>query len=791
MVNIDTKDFCQKEFLNPPKENNVIYTWVWNEPVDKKLISTQLDEFSKAGIGGIYIMSLPRNFRPDTMQTTLQPEYLSKEFFDCISHAFKKAKELGMQLWIYDEGGWPSGGACGKTAAQNPEATECVLCKRSVYLKKSETYVPPKNTLAVFYGKKRLKAGFIAPGDMTLTEFYTARCQPNPNRVDITNKSVTDTFISNTYEAYKSGLGEVFDEAVAIFTDEPTVIGKIIPKNFFELFVSKYGYAIEDFFYCIDDESMATTQKEQLARIDYGRLIGELFCENYCQRLAKWCAQNNKKFAGHLDLDHIPHGGAKQGYFSHLHALRQFDIPGVDVIWHQIKMPSEASAPVEEGAPFFPRLASSAAHQAGNKLSLTESLAVYGDGVTPDEFRYVLNYQAIRGINVFNIMLAASGSSKASALVERPVFSPKKPGFYNLEHLNTYFKRLSYLLKLGSSQIDTALYIPCADFWANDKASKEAAESYVSLGMQLEKQNIEFDIIDDYTIIDAAITDDGLTIGNASYKKIIVPKCRFVPDDVLDKIKPYIINLPSADTDTCIRTMKRKLDSGNLLFVFNEGCENAETTIDTDGEKLYRLNLSSGEVTILTSKKITIPSGDIAVIYTSQNNLDTVSDEAEYAIDLKDFEITKKEKFTITPSGISMDSVPINTEITNDFSGEITYRAHYELPEEPKSNERYKIVLEDTAVSARIFIDSKPAATLGITPMQTVVKGSMLQKQGEIEIIAANTAANEIVAKNDVIKSHPKAIYGPYHDSSIIYERNAPAIKSGKVKIIKLTSSNR
>ena len=34
-----------------------------------------------------------------------------------------------------------------------------------------------------------------------------------------------------------------------------------------------------------------------------------------------------------------------------------------------------------------------------------DQLGVYGDGVTPDEFKYVLNYQAIRGINIFNIMV--------------------------------------------------------------------------------------------------------------------------------------------------------------------------------------------------------------------------------------------------------------------------------------------------------------------------------------------------------------------------------------------------
>ena len=782
------KSFNIKDFINPAKENNVIYTWVWNEPINAALIDNQLFEFAKAGIRGIYILPMPENFRPTSMKTTLSPKYLSDDFFKCVKHVACKAKELDIELWLYDEGGWPSGGACGKTVSQNPKARETVLYERLVLLKSGEKYALASDIVASFAGKKRIEDGFISETDIEIHEYYAATINGNnPNRIDSTNKSVVDTFINNTYEGYKAALGDAFDYVSAIFTDEPSVIRKIIPEGFFELFTKKYGYDIKDYVYCIYDANLAETREECQARIDYGRLLGDLFCENYCENIGRWCKENGKLFAGHLDIDNMPDGGSKMGYFSHLRALSIFDIPGIDVICKQISPPTETTPAVAEGAPFFPRLASSAAHQTGKRLALTESFAVYGDGMTPDEIRYVLNYQAIRGINVFNIMLTASGSNGMSSLMERPVFSHKKPGFYNMEHLNKYFARLSYLLRLGNTQIDTALYLPCADFWANEKISQKAAGSYVKEGSLLEDQNIEFDIIDDYAILNAKATDEGLKLGNITYRNIVVPSCEFMPEEVRKKIQPYLTSGKAEYKSSNIKTMKRALSNGMLYFAFNQGPEEGIAVFDVpDSVPLYRLNIASGEINKVLKPEARLVCGDIAVFYSTENVFNTVGDEIDYTVELIGFKNVETRRFVITQEGISMKNSEISPDYGKDFSGEATYRTDYELPEIPCAGERYKIILENTKVSARITIDGKQVATVGITPMEAIIDGSDLRKQGVIEITVANTAGNEIVAKNALIATFPKEIVGQYHERSVEFEKCAPRLQFGAVKIAKL-----
>lgn len=46
--------------------------------------------------------------------------------------------------------------------------------------------------------------------------------------------------------------------------------------------------------------------------------------------------------------------------------------------------------------------------------------------------------------------------------------------------------------------------------------------------------------MDDYAILETDVCEDGLMIGDMLYKNIVVPECEFMPDEVFEKIKPFI-----------------------------------------------------------------------------------------------------------------------------------------------------------------------------------------------------------------------------------------------------------
>ena len=104
--------FSIEDFKLPSPAFSPVYNWTWNGEVTKEESESQLLEFQRLGIKSFCIIPEPKDFRPTTMPTFLTPDYLTKPYFEEYFYVVKRAKELGMTVGLYDEGGWPSGSAC-------------------------------------------------------------------------------------------------------------------------------------------------------------------------------------------------------------------------------------------------------------------------------------------------------------------------------------------------------------------------------------------------------------------------------------------------------------------------------------------------------------------------------------------------------------------------------------------------------------------------------------------------------------------------------------------------------
>ena len=526
-------------------------------------------------------------------------------------------------------------------------------------------------------------------------------------------------------------------------------------------------------------------------------MLGELLRDNAFLKLRNWCRDNGITFGGHLNNDNIAYGGMYCGCFSLVECLRNFDLPGIDVIWEQIRYPYGGRSPLNaesEKFGFFPRLASSAARQTGKVRALSETFAIYGDALSPEEMKYVINYQLIRGINLFNFMSMPSSSKRCSALMCRPSFSPERPDFFNRKHIHEYIARLCYLASLGKAEGNTALYHPAADYWANPETVIRATESFGREGAALEEKNIPFDIIDDYGILDAEVTDGGLKLGDAIYKHIVVPECKYMPEKVRKKIEPYLDNgesILSTKSDK-VRIMTRIVDNSRLWFFFNEGIETVKETFDIkSGRLLYEIDPRDGSIYKRECADPTLLPGDVAIFFVTDTELETVSDEVEQSIEISGFEAVGYDRFLVTYNGCESKHFEGTPEITEDFSGTVFYEADYTLPFEPSCGERYRISLLDTSVSASVLIDGRKVCDLGMLPMTGYIPSELLKKSGKIEIRVSNTASNELVAKKDfILNTFPKAEVGiytvNYSDRQAYFEERRPPLRFGRVLIEKL-----
>lgn len=785
--------FDQEMLRSPSDEYQVTYTWIWNVPVTKEGIDKRLSEFLEVGIKSLYILPIPIDFRPESSRTYLHPEYLTDEFWDIIEYALRRCVSLGIKPWIYDEGGWPSGGACGNTLRQNSKATTKHLTKEEVHLNSDKRFYPARDGfIALFKGKKRLPDNYIAASDVTLTAYYIEE-KANNCRVDYTNASVTETFIKNTYEGYKKAVGDLFgDQIPLIFTDEPGLMSNSLADNEFELFLEEFGYDLRDYVYVIEkDGAFAETEAEKQARIDHLYLVGKLTRQNTFDKIRLWCEENNIMYGGHLDIDNRPYGGTTKGYYSLLMGLRSLHVPGIDVIWEQIRYPYGGRCPVDDDSSrmkFFPRIAPSAARQEGRNVALTETFSLSGDGISPNDMRFSANYQAIRGINAFNFMTAPYGKTRCMALSGRPAFCSEKPGFKSLKQINEYYARLCYLLRLGYAECDTALYLPCRDFSASPDDLDTACLSFGELGDRLEEMNIVFDIIDDIGISDAVDTGDGLKLGAAIYRNIAVPECKYMPEDVKAKIAPYLsVGQPTYKfDDPMLRHLTRKLNNGRLWFIFNQGEKTVKEKLSlTSGNYIYRIDVTSGDMYLDPEQEATIECGDIAVYFATDTEYNSSPDKVAFTTKAYGFNPVSYKRFLVGFNGIYNEYGEGMPDVTEDFSGEITYIGKYSLQKQPSSHTRYRIALEGFGVSAVVKIKGVEHS-LGTTPMSFTVSGSELEKDGEITVTVANTAANEILAKYDLITSISRVELGTYSDKILPFEEKRHPMKFGEVIIEEL-----
>ena len=791
-------EFSEKYFKNPPADCQVSYSWLWNAPVSKEIIDREIKEIVKAGVRSLYVLPLPIDFRPELTRTFMSPDYLTDEFWEVCEYAIRQMVSNGITPWLYDEGGWPSGGACGRTLKDYPEGAMNILQERTVRLENGEKYTPCKGFIALFRGKERLECDFVADCDEELTEYYgklNTEFEDDVMRgfIDFTDINVTDAFIGNTHTHYKRTVGDLFGNTIPlIFTDEPGLKFGALPKTVFEDFIKKYGYDLRDYLYVIPERgALAKTENEIKARIDYLEYLGEQFKNATFKRLREYCDTNGIHYAGHLMGDNYP-DACRCGYFSQLELLRQMAIPGVDAIWEQIRYPYGGREPYDSvetaRMPFFPRLAASAARQQGNNIALTEAMGIYGDGITPEEIKYVTNYHIIRGINYISYAHIPISNERFSALATRPDFRPEKPGFYNLGHINDYFARLSYLARLGHAEGDTALYHPIRDYCANPEISERAVLSYRDAGVMLERKNIPFDIIDDSAIREADATEEGLVIGDAKYKHIVVPKNEYMPEDIRAKIAPFVGEGKPAyvfENENLI-VMTRRLENGRLWFIFNEGAETVTEKFDLPGEgKIYRLDCSTSEIYEQRTAEVTLLCGDIAVFLVTDDILTACSAEEEYQKELSGFAPVSYKRLIITFDGLRNEYGTGEPIVDSGFSGEVTYRGHYELDAEPKPGERYKLTLEgfETTMSVKIADEE---FSLGMKPAARIIDGALLEKRGEMEITVSNSALNEIARQSHLKKFYPKAELGPYLVRIEEFEKRIPPLRFGRVYLSKL-----
>lgn len=777
------------DFRSIPKSAYPVYTWFWNTTITKEGIKKQIEEMCEAGIRGFYVLGEPEYFRPLTRRTHLYPEYLSEEYLDLLYYAYELAEERGMEFWLYNEGGFPSGMVCGKIRQLRPHLAKKNVGYRELGLPAGEKYVAGDDAIAAFVNGERIHDGFVneTTSGVVVGEFAMVDEGDRPLiNSDIAQRETTDLFLEMTHEVLKKRFGDKMGKEITFMFDDEAHMG-FWTRGLDKMFFDKYGYEIYPYLAHISRRVQPESDAEYRALSDYGMLCGELTVNNYFLPMKEWLNEHNMLSVGHLDCESRTANLRVTLYGNMMESYRAFDVPGIDVIWSQITYPDENGETCFEGNRFFPRYASSAARQCGHSLCLSETFAVHGAQIAPEEMRFDVNYQAVRGISIFNFMTISYDRQSAMCLQYRPNFIKESPGMDNLTQINEYTGRVCNILQNSKADIRSAIYFPCRTVIASGERGRAAAKAYDDLGAYLEDMGVSFDIVDEALVMQMRLEGSSLVGDQVRYDNVFVPEGCFLelPEVIekLDKVGKHIC--------PCVERENRLIQARKLIFdggdegylVCNFANETVNETVGIRSNKTpYIVDIQSGDVYFTEYERlgdtvripVSLLRGDGVLIYLTDGKIDAIlRPEYETVAELADVVSYVSRRYVIDANDGPKNIYPEREDRSDpfspwdeDFSGEVTY-----IVSAPVSCDDAYIDLGRINHWSRIYLNGERVAEATMPPYLAHI--GKVSHGDEIKIVVANTMS-QACTHTDYFEVQDKADVGSYHDKMKLCEAKAP-----------------
>jgi hypothetical protein len=571
-----------RNFAAPPSAYSSQVTWGWNGVMTREVIARDLDRL------------LSMNIHAAWVEPGRNPEapYLSPAYFENVKIAVEEAGKRDMHLWFDDDGGYPSGFAGGKFTVERPDLDMKALASADqVPVEAGQVFSRPldKNTICAVAlnldsGAAQLieaKSGQIEWTAPTTGRWAVAlpkwafrsgvtKSANNKSGAKDAEHSLMDylapeadqLFITWTFEAYKKAVGEQFGKTFLGFRgDEASFNFNPWTPDFPAEFQKRKGYDVRPHLPAIAAIQIGrgrgnaafvvgNLDAAHRAFADYCDVWSDLFGQNFFSAGAQWCAANNLEMQTHIEHEEIlPQLASSNGDF--FKCMRDVQVPGIDVIWHQVWHDVVAD---------FPKLASSATHLGGRPQAMSESFAAMsGNYPTPnlEEAGWILNHQIALGITHFEYMSMGASTAGRAGGGRRGGPAPADPnqpapvlargvapaGYRYINDpkfpaLAQYVNRTTYVLAQGRPAAQIGVYIPSSSFWFGSTA---ANRSFLAIVHSLLGHQRDVDFVDDYALSKSLTLRSGelVNLSGQGYRAIVIPPVEAISKVALDHLKAF------------------------------------------------------------------------------------------------------------------------------------------------------------------------------------------------------------------------------------------------------------
>lgn len=576
----------EQEWNHPTMRQRIKPFWFWNGDMTEEEIDHQLREMKEQGLGGAFICARQG-------QTIA---YLGNLWFERIAFACQRAKEYGLEVWLYDEYPYPSGVSGGEVLLRHPEAghtklqiqvidalgeeeTEADLGWQKVMYAKavkkkedgtldwSETIdvtedigvlqtqeIYQKTGLTAYnvkrffsYGPRHILHVVLPAGEWRI---YACCCETLKDfkyyggYFDPCNKEAVRTFIETTHEKYQRTLGDEMGRSVyGMFSDEVGLLGRLPwSEQLPPYFEKRYGYDIRTMLAAIGDKTYPGAAK---IRYEYFQALHELFRENYHKQMADWCDEHQILYA-----TEVPSMRRSTQIFS--------TVPGGDCA-HE-KLGKSLDWTYENDLHSYRSCAmgvSSVARQMDRDYAMIESFHSVGWSMTLQDAKWMLDLLASMGINFYNVHAFYYTMDSITKHDAPPSQFLQNPYWKHYHLLADYAGRLSAWLSNTVSTNHVAVLDPVVSYWTHlanpfhkfgyagmdeeEKADLQTLkDDWMHIIKEMRYSHIGADLLDTEILAMAQVEDGRIKIGRAEYDTLVLTPNTALESTATQKVKELL-----------------------------------------------------------------------------------------------------------------------------------------------------------------------------------------------------------------------------------------------------------
>ncbi len=550
---------CWREERLEGLSRGALSFWFLNHELEETELERQLRELKAKGFGGVFLH--PRG--------GLRVPYGSARWYEVIAFCLEKAREIGLEAWLYDEDPYPSGAAGGRVMLEHPELAATYLVPTLMEVREAGRAVldlAPGALVAAYHGRGgaltridasaglvrtqwrqtfsnasyyppyyseggphwraetggvhyRVEVEEAQPGDWILGVTREEASQnPWGRYPDLLNPASVEAFLSMTHRPYAERTRSVSRSVMpGIFTDEAKLRGNFpwsagVPAAF----EAVCGLALMEE---LPHLFVSLTSKTPLIRWAYRQALAELLREAFFEPLREGCHAASLLLTGHISPEEDP---MAQVHFAPglMGILGRFDLPGCDLI---------GSALGGEERPLLhlsPKMAASAAHGAGHSQVMCEAFAVADWSQSLADLQRAFFW--LYGLGVNRLVLHGQFYS-IDGLRKRE--APPSQFFQAAywEHFGAFTQVVEWLseaMESGEHEAPVLLYYPEETFMALG-AGAEAEAMRERFGVLIDRLLVagyDFDLVDADLLAKAtALPGGGWALGEERFAALVVP----------------------------------------------------------------------------------------------------------------------------------------------------------------------------------------------------------------------------------------------------------------------------